>query len=162
MRRAPLLIKFLLAAAIVANAFVGVAPHAGAAEYVQFTSVSKNIDCLLGTEEDGEVFVNCLVENATWKNEKPRPSDCDLDWDPNELTLIAPAKSTDRARVTIGGCRGDIGALCGPECKVLKYGKSISAGRITCTSAATGITCVTTKGKKLGFLISKSAYKVIA
>lgn len=155
-------IKLAVAIAVVGNALVGVTPQAQAEiEFIQFTSVSKNIDCLVGSESDGAVFANCLVQNATWKNEKPRPADCELDWDPNELTLTAPSSTSQRARVSIGGCRGDIGALCGPECKVLQYGKSISRGRITCTSSTTGITCATTKGKKLGFLISKSTYKVL-
>jgi hypothetical protein len=128
-------------------------------EIIRFTSPTGNIDCeMYGI--DGSPSAGCLVENATWKVSPKKPADCDLDWSPTEVYLSVEGKPA----VSVGSCRGDIGPLCSPagnpdSCVVLPYGKSKSLGIITCTSAKTGITCVTTKGAKRGFTVNKSGYK---
>jgi hypothetical protein len=128
-------------------------------EAIRFTSPNGNIDCEM-YRIDGSPSAGCLVENATWKGFPKKPADCDLDWSPAELYLSIDVKPA----VELGVCRGDIGPLCAPTgtpngCSVLQYGKSKTVGIITCTSAKTGITCVTTKGIKRGFTVSKSGYK---
>ncbi len=129
---------------------------------LKFTTPSKNIDCLL-YELDNEVVADCLVEQATWKNPPKRPSDCELDWVASEAYLsskMVGTKVTNSAGV--GGCRGDIGPLCVADgCTVLAYGKTAKLGRITCTSAAAGVSCVTTSGPKKGFTVSRGAYRLI-
>lgn len=129
---------------------------------INFTTPSKNIDCLL-YEFDNEVVADCLVEQATWKTAPKQPADCQLDWIPSEAYVSSKMVGTKVTNtVGVGGCRGDIGPLCVADgCTVLAYGKTAKRGRITCTSAVTGVTCVTTSGPKKGFTVSRGSYKLI-
>jgi hypothetical protein len=159
--------RFLLAASLViGSAVLGplslVAPQpAVAQDMIHFTTPSKNIDCLL-YPSDFEFVASCIVKTAEWTNAPDRPADCDLDWSPTDVYLASEVRGK---RVTnavgVGGCRGDIGPICGPGCRTLGYGKSVKLASITCTSATTGVTCVTTKGRRTGFVISRAAYRLI-
>jgi hypothetical protein len=126
---------------------------------INFTTPSKNIDCLL-FDWEGEVIADCLVEQATWKNPPKRPTDCDLDWIPSQAYVSTKKVGTKIVNsVGVGACRGDIGPLCIKDgCTVLAYGKTVKRGSITCTSATTGVTCITTAGPRKGFTVSRASY----
>ena len=130
---------------------------------INFTTPSKNIDCLLYTYEN-EVVADCLVEQAAWKSKPPVPSDCDLDWVPTEVYLSSKQVGTKFVNtVGVGACRGDIGPLCVANgCTVLAYGKTVKRGRITCASATSGVTCFTTSGTRRGFTVNRAAYKFVS
>ena len=71
-----------------------------------FPSPSGNINCIGGPAFQGSpAFVQCLVRKSTWLNKPRRPASCDLDWDPQTVSLT-------RRKATVGSCRGDIGPLC--------------------------------------------------
>jgi eukaryotic-like serine/threonine-protein kinase len=135
---------------------------ASAQEIVHFTTPSRNIDCMLFAF-DSSTVADCLVKSATWKKLPKRPADCDLDWSDTEISLESTVTASSRRNsVTAGSCRGDIGPLCGPEeCTVLAYGKTARLGPITCTSKATGVTCVTTAGPRRGFNVNRAGYTVL-
>jgi hypothetical protein len=132
------------------------------AEIANFTSPTRNIDCLI-VDSDDQTSANCVVKNnAVWKSYKKKPADCDLDWSPTELFLESTQEQTSVINtVAVGVCRGDIGPVCPGTCRTLGYGKSETIGRITCTSQKTGMTCVTNKGKRKGFTVNRSGYKLI-
>lgn len=131
---------------------------AQARKIVHFMSPSENIHCYLVADKSLGQYANCLVLDDHWKKHKARPADCDLDWEPAEVTL------TRKGKVNIGGCRGDIGSECLPDggvddCSALAYGKSVRAGNIRCASSRKGITCRTTDDRRHGFLVSRAGVK---
>jgi len=149
----------LLAAATIAA--VGALAAPAQAKIVHFTSPSGNIDCLGIT--DGTVFVQCVVQKAEWPRRPRRPASCDLDFSPTEIQLA-------NRKVTVGACRGDIGPLClpsgGDRCSVLGYGRSVSIGGISCSSATTGVTCRYKRpsapgNKRPGFRVSRQGYTIL-
>jgi Family of unknown function (DUF6636) len=140
-----------LVIAVLALAAVCV-PLAGATtRIVHFKSPSGNLNCIAGTAPNA--FVECLVKSATWPHVRAKPSGCDLDWEPYNLSLSS-------RRVTIGACRGDVGPRCFDNCTTLAYGKSVNIGLIRCRSAANGITCRYVRGKLAGFRIARQGYVV--
>jgi hypothetical protein len=157
--------RFLFAAAL-ALAMTNLVPIPAQAADLRFTSPSGNIDCVMGRESN-EVFVDCLVENAKWPNAKPQPKDCDLDWDPYDIVLNVKGRgAAAKPSLYVGGCRGDIGALCVPgpdsDCDVLPFGEKRTVDSITCESTKAGMRCVTNRGRKLGFLISRNSWTRIS
>jgi hypothetical protein len=136
--------------------------EAQSTDSARFTTPSGNINCAVYEDPEGD-YGNCLVKSNTWKNKKKKPADCDLDWEPAEISVISqPSGSTFRNATFVGSCRGDIGPLCAPDaCSTLDYGETVKVGRISCTSQKAGITCVTTKGKKRGFTIARAGYTLI-
>ncbi len=130
---------------------------AAVAPLVHFQSPSGNINCLGQRASFGEpAFVSCLVRKNTWPALKPKPGNCDLDWDPATIGL-------SKRRVFVGSCRGDIGPLCGlsnDKCSTLAYGHSVTIGPIRCTSTAAGVTCRYTAAPRAGFLIARERYVV--
>jgi hypothetical protein len=144
--------------------------HANATEQsLHFTSPSGNIDCVMDSGSTSQIFVDCTAQNAKWPNEKSQPKDCDLDWDPHEITLAVVAKGiTLKPSLYVGGCRGDIGPLCFDEdtdrgtCAVLKFGEKRTLKSITCESKSTGILCSTNRGKRLGFLLGRNGWTRIS
>jgi hypothetical protein len=140
-----------------------------AGQALRFTSPSGNIDCVMDSGSTGEVYVDCTAQNAKWQNEKPQPKDCDLDWDPHEITLSATSKgNVVKSSLYVGGCRGDIGPLCFNDdadrgsCEVLKFGEKRTLKSITCESKSTGILCATNRGKRLGFLLGRNSWTRIS
>jgi hypothetical protein len=142
-RRLPLAI-----AAIAVVAAVSAGP-AGAARQLHYKTPSGNINCYLFAAQGG--VADCMVRKASWPNVPKKPASCDLDWAPYEVQLV-------KSHVTLGGCRGDIGPLCygaGDPCSVLAYGHHVTMGGITCSSAATGLTCRRTAGTRAGFRVAR-------
>jgi hypothetical protein len=136
---------------------------------VRFTSPSGNIDCVMGSGSTNEIYVDCTAQNAKWPNEKPQPKDCDLDWDPHEITLAVVSKGASlKPSLYVGGCRGDIGPLCYDEdpdrgsCAVLQFSEKRSLKSVTCESKTSGIQCVTNRGKRLGFLLGRNGWTRIS
>src|SRR5262249_42165627 len=137
------------------------APAAGARE-IHFMSPSGNIHCR-GTG-DG---IACLLVRNSWRSKPRRPSSCDLDWSPTDVSLYVDRGG--RLEGVVGACRGDIGPLCYPQdpCVVLKYGRSFTATaggrRIRCTSRANGVTCVRLGAGAgvRGFRIARQGYAVL-
>ena len=115
---------------------------------VHFASPSGNINCFIGAS-----FADCLVRHDTWPVKPTKPAACDLDFNPTDVAL------TPRG-VVVGACRGDVGPRCGlgGRCVVLHYGKSVTRGRVRCTSALDGVTCRRTNGRRIGFLIARERY----
>jgi hypothetical protein len=153
----------LLVAITTAGASFSASPAAAqSTDSARFQTPSGNINCAMYEDPEGD-FASCLVKNSTWKNPKRRPADCDLDWEPAEISVTSEKRgSTITNRIFVGACRGDIGPLCEPDkCLTLTYGKSIKVGRITCTSQKSGVTCVTNRGRKRGFTIARAGYTLI-
>lgn len=126
-----------------------------ASSLVHFQTPSGNINCIGGPAFQGTpAFVSCLVRKNSWPRLAPKPARCDLDWDPTTLEL-------GRRRVSIGSCRGDIGALCtniSDRCSTLAYGRSVDMGPIRCSSATTGVTCRYRTAPRVGFRIARESY----
>jgi hypothetical protein len=122
---------------------------AASAQTVHFESPSGNINCFMFSTPASSA--DCIVRTATWPNPPKKPSTCDLDWMPHEAALYGQ-------KVTLGGCRGDVGPLCyagSGHCKVLAYGSSVTVGKVRCSSATAGVTCRSTVGAKAGFRIAR-------
>ena len=122
---------------------------------VHFRSPSGNINCIGQAATSGSpAFVQCLVKASTWPAKRPKPANCDLDWDPQTLNL-------GNRKVSVGSCRGDIGPLCidrADPCFTLRYGRSVDIGPIRCTSATTGVTCRYRAAPRVGFRIAREGY----
>jgi hypothetical protein len=136
--------------AAVALACAGAAPAGAATRLVHFQSPSGNLNCIGGSSP---VFVECMVRHATWLHAPARPANCDLDWEPYNISLGS-------RRVGLGACRGDVGPRCFHDCTTLAYGKSVSIGPIRCRSAANGVTCRYVTGKLAGFRIAREGYVI--
>jgi hypothetical protein len=155
----------VLLASLVAVGVTGVLAVSAAQTNDHFTTPSGNIDCYLGVI-DNESFASCLVESARWPVLPKQPADCDLDWSPTDIGVSSKRTgATFRNSASVGGCRGDIGPLCAPSgndgCRVLAYGRSTRVGNITCTSAASGVTCRTVSGPRRGFTVSRTGYTLL-
>ena len=126
-----------------------------ASSLVHFQTPSGNINCIGGPAFQGiPASVECLVRKNSWPHLRPRPANCDLDWDPTTLEL-------GRRRVSVGSCRGDIGPLCthtSDRCSTLAYGRSVDIGPIRCTSATIGVTCRYRPFPRVGFRIAREGY----
>ena len=140
-----------LITAVLVLATIGVAPSAATTRLAHFKSPSGNLNCIGGTAPTA--FVECLVRTPAWSQARAKPADCDLDWEPYNLSL-------DSRRVTVGACRGDVGPRCFHDCTTLAYGKSVTIGLIRCRSAVDGITCRYVRGKRAGFRIARQGYIV--
>ncbi len=129
----------------------------------KFRSPTLNIECYISNFDADRTNGGCIPLTADEKNFPSKPADCDLDWSPSEMgirSVLTGKKITNT--VEAGTCNGGVTeALCLFECPVLQYGKSIKIGRITCSSKKAGMTCVTNKGKRVGFTLNRSGYKII-
>ena len=144
----------LAAAVLVAAVCATGASVSNAATQAHFRSPSGSINCYLFAADGGAA--DCLVRDASWRHLPAKPAACDLDWSPTEVQL-------GRTAVSVGQCRGDVGPRCysgGGACTLLAYGRSITIGTIRCSSAATGITCRRTTGRRPGFRVAREAVVV--
>jgi hypothetical protein len=132
-----------------------VVPAAANADFIHFTTPSKNIDCIA---DFSSPTVDCIVEKASWPRVPPKPASCDLDWVGTEIAL-------GRGRVTVGACRGDIGPTCieqTGDCPALPYGTSLTLpSKVRCTSRRAGLTCRARNGAGAGFTVSRSGYRIL-
>jgi hypothetical protein len=146
-------LRRLLGLLVVAVASGSIASAASAAA-VHFESPSGNINCFMFSTPSSTA--DCIVRTATWPNPPKKPSTCHLDWMPHEAALYGQ-------KVTLGGCRGDVGPLCSTgsgHCKVLAYGHSFTVGNVRCSSFTAGVTCRRTVGAKAGFRIARQSVVV--
>jgi hypothetical protein len=142
-------------AAVIALALATAGPAATPPKLVHFRSPSGNVNCLGQAAYAGSpAFVSCLVKASTWPSKRPKPAGCDVDWDPQTISL-------GNRKVSVGSCRGDIGPLCidpADPCFTLAYGRSVDIGPFRCTSAASGVTCRYRTTPRVGFLIARERY----
>jgi hypothetical protein len=107
----------------------------------QFQSPSKNIGCAISRS-----FARCDIDERDWRK-PPRPRGCELDWGQG---LVVGRRG--RGQVV---CAGDTTAGAG---RVLRYGRSIHMGAMTCSSRRSGMRCRARSGH--GFFLSRQAYRL--
>ncbi|MFZ1468285.1 MAG: DUF6636 domain-containing protein [Paracoccaceae bacterium] len=135
---------FLALAAVVLTG--GFAAPAAADELIGFQSPSGNIHCLLYSDAGGAT-ARCDLRQLK-KSYTKRPSGCDQDW--------GSAFAVDRKGKGYLACVGD--TVVDRSNPVLRYGKAMSLGNISCVSAKTGITCTNADGH--GFSVAKAGQKL--
>lgn len=114
-----------------------------AAKYKGFETPSGNIGCYVDTTGGAR----CDIAERDWRP-PPRPASCELDY--------GQGISVNRSGRGHFLCAGDTALGAGP---VLAYGKSVSAGRYTCTSRRSGVTCRNGRSGH-GFFISRASYRL--
>ena len=129
-----------LAAVLTALLLLMLAPAAGA-RLRQFQSPTKNIGCMISRS-----FVRCDIGERTWRP-PPKPASCPVDW----------GYGVNVGRRSKAGfiCAGDTVAGVGP---ILRYGRSIRMGAMTCTSRRSGMRCHSHRHH--GFLLSRERYRL--
>ncbi|CAM3515994.1 hypothetical protein H7J08_24935 [Mycobacterium frederiksbergense] len=132
---------FAVAAATGAVATFCAAP-AAAEDFAHFTSPSGNVSCILDSE-----YLRCDIAERDWAL-PPRPADCELDY--GQGIALTPGEPATLV------CAGDT-TLGGPD--VLAYGRSITRGALSCTSAESGMSCRDT-GSGRGFSLSRQVYQL--
>ncbi|MEW6583564.1 MAG: DUF6636 domain-containing protein [Actinomycetota bacterium] len=134
----------LLSLACAATAAVAAGPAMAASR--QFQSPTGNIACWI----EGGTSVRCEITQRDW-SPPPKPRACRLDW----------------GQGLVLGARNRPGFLCAGDTiqpppsdpyPVLRYGRSLRVGSITCTSARTGVTC--TNRARHGFTLSRQRYRL--
>jgi hypothetical protein len=133
-----------------ALAFAGLlVPSASAAlaDQVNFKTPSGNIFCGY-FDYEGPPEVRCDIREFTSTLGR-RPADCDLDWGDS---FVVNAQSNRGEAM----CHGD--TVMSPDARVLAYGRSFTAGGLSCLSDMHGLTC--TNGKGHGFFVSKAKQRV--
>lgn len=118
-------------------------PASGAGTVRFFQSPSGNIGCVVS-----EDAARCDITKRGWKAPK-RPKTCDLDWG----SFLTVGKNNVRGRFA---CVGDTAR--NPNARRLKFGRSISVGKLRCTSRTDGVRCVNGRGR--GFFVSRGSYKL--
>ena len=122
-------------------------------KYGSFKTPSRNIVCGYGIDQHGSASMECGIKSGL----KPPPPriHCEAG-DPNDKRI--GLTDTGRARPVL--CAGDPGPLL-PQiearARVLAYGTKIRIGRITCSSAITGLTCRNRSGH--GFFMSRQSWR---
>lgn len=132
----------LRAALIAAVSIASLAPAATAsAKAGPFQSPTGNIGCYIAAD-----FIRCDISKHDWPT-PAKPAKCDLDYGGG----LAVDKS-GRANFV---CAGDTTLHQGP---VLRYGHHRRAGRFTCTSRESGMTCRNRRNGH-GFFLSRQSYR---
>jgi hypothetical protein len=118
---------------------------AAADDFVFFRSPTGNINCMLVSGDWNGARCDLFQLTMSYP---VRPRDCDLDW----------GHAFEVGATGQGGpaCVGD--TVADPGAVVLDYGKSLSLGGVTCTSASTGMTCTNRQGH--GFTVAKARQRV--
>jgi hypothetical protein len=130
-------------AALIALALLPAAAHAARGP---FQSPSGNIGCIVDTSYGAR----CDIANKDWSR-GPRPKGCPTFTDWGQGLIVG---KTGKGHIV---CAGDTALSNGGG--TLGYGKSKSAGRFTCTSRTSGVTCRNTRNNH-GFFISKQKYRL--
>ena len=121
------------------------AASASSLNLVQFRSPSGNIGCILDSQE-----ARCDIAHFTYKPPVHRctgPFGGDFG---NSFFITRRGKG-------VMGCVTD--SALDPNGHALAYGKSITFGRFTCSSATTGMTCRNTRTGH-GFFLSIQSYRL--
>jgi hypothetical protein len=129
-----------------APVFAGPAPRAPSAvtpaASAWFSSPSRNIGCMMDTSS-----VRCDVISYSY-HPPAKPASCHFAWGPS-----VGVGTTGKGRFR---CVSD--TVAGAP-TILKYGKSRTVGRYTCTSRSTGMTCINTRTGH-GFRIARTNYSL--
>lgn len=133
---------FVVVGLITAWTGPSLAPALANAEFIHFTSPSRNIHCVMG-----ESSVRCDIVERDW-SPPPRPADCTYDYGQG-ISFSAGNKPEFV-------CAGDSARGAGDT---LSYGQAITAGPIRCDSAESGITCRDVDSGH-GFSLSRAAYRI--
>jgi len=131
-----------LATTIVAMAATA---QAGASPSPFFESPSRNIGCVI---LDGTARCDILVRS--WKP-PARPATC-----PN-IVDFGQGLTVSRTGAARFVCAGDTSL--DPHAPILAYGRTVSRGGLSCSSASTGMSCRSTRTGH-GFLISRQGYRL--
>ena len=132
-----------LCLAVFALLMLGPVPPAAGATLRFFHSPSGNIDCLVSAG-----YARCDIRARTFKTPK-RPATCELDWG----SAVSVGATNRRSAFA---CVGD--TVRAPNARSLAYGRSLSVGRVRCTSRVDGIRCTNRFGR--GFLVGRTAYRL--
>jgi hypothetical protein len=111
-------------------------------ELTGFVSPTGNVACMMDAS-----WARCDIVDRDW-SPPPRPADCESDY--RQGLSVAPGGPAQFV------CAGD--TVFGPD-EVLPYGESITADRVRCENAESGITCLDTESGH-GFSISREAYRL--
>ncbi|MFM2356194.1 MAG: hypothetical protein RLZZ528_1930 [Pseudomonadota bacterium] len=132
---------------VIAGVLAGLcaAGAAAAQEEVWFRSPTGNIHCaIIGGDW---TTARCDLRQFSPSFPNP-PPDCELDWGYGfEVAITGPAAPI---------CAGDTVQM--PGSTILDYGRSVTLGGITCSSARTGMTCVNREGH--GFTVARAEQSV--
>ena len=110
-----------------------------------FATPSRNIGCIGDRTE-----VRCDIREST-ATPPTKPKNCEFDW--GDAFAVGPKGRGH------GVCHGDTALPApGQRIRILKYGTSITLGKITCTSRRTGLTCRNTADH--GFFLSRQKIRV--
>ena len=110
-----------------------------------FATPSRNIGCIGDRTE-----VRCDIRESTATPPK-KPKSCTFDW--GDAFAVGPKGRGH------GVCHSDTALPApGQRIRILKYGTSITLGKITCTSRRTGLTCRNTADH--GFFLSRQKIRV--
>jgi hypothetical protein len=137
--------RIIVATATVLAALM-VAPAMSSAYYRGFQSPSHNIGCYL-TNISGPWAVRCDIAKRAWAPPR-RPSWCPADF--GDYGQGLDLSVTGRSSFV---CAGDTALFAGP---VLRYGATISAGQLSCTSLVSGMRCVSHRSHH-GFMLSRQS-----
>lgn len=121
---------------------------AGPALAQEFRSPSGNIGCIIYPpgEVDPEFSLRCDIGKYEPSWVRP-PDGCTLDWGG---TLMLGETGPG-----LRGCVGDVGAR--PDARMLDYGETIQAGKISCEMMREGVKCINGEG---GFFMSRARQRV--
>jgi hypothetical protein len=111
-----------------------------------FQSPSRNIGCAVTSGSLG-ISARCDIAQRDWSPSR-KPASCQLDWGQG-----VAVGATGRAGYV---CAGDTTLDAGPR---LAYGKSITLGRLRCTSLTSGVTCTNLRDGH-GFSISRQRVRL--
>lgn len=135
--------RTLLACLVAASALLGWA--ASAMALTSFATPSRNVGCIGDRTE-----VRCDIRTTSGTPPK-RPKNCEFDW--GDAFAVGPKGRGH------GVCHGDTALPApGQKVRILRYGTSITLGKITCTSRKSGLTCRNTAAH--GFFLSREKIRV--
>jgi hypothetical protein len=123
-------------------------------KYGSFKTPSRNIVCGYGIDQHGRASMECGIKSGL--KPPPRRIHCDAG-DPSDKRIGL----TDTGRAVPVRCAGDPGPLLPQieaKARVLAYGTKVRIGRITCSSAITGLTCRNSSGH--GFFMSRLSWRL--
>jgi hypothetical protein len=121
--------------------------------YGAFKTASGNIVCGYGIDARHGASIECGIKSGL--KPPPKPIHCEAG-DPNHKRVSL----RDRGRATPVLCAGDPGPLLPnvqARARVLAFGTTIRLGRISCSSATSGLTCHNRSGH--GFFLSRDRWR---